>query len=586
MGAVAGKKLEVVRCSLCDNFTSKRLTSLEKHFSETHSTTSQAEWDRLNAGPTLCACGCEEATSWRGWKQGYALVVVGHNGSIEKVYGPDKAREISDKRKQRLIGRPSWAKGLTKESDERIAKRGIATAKGRKKAFADGKITAWSKGLSKETDERLARAAEDTRERFQQGQQVAWHAGKDETTDPRIKKKNDALREAYASGKLQAWHGGLTQATDPRLSAFSTNGLAMWKSWRLTNEEIEQRLQKNVNLSLERIDSYKRGNVAALWVRCRTCQTQEKVSLAFASNDRCKKCTPAGSRGQNEVADWLEALGVVVGRNIRGIISNRLELDVFVPAHKLAIEYNGLYWHNEGAGKDAQYHQNKSDRCADAGITLFHVFEDEWRDRRPIVQSMIRHRLGLTPNRVMARKCAVVGLSPARRKAFFDANHIDGDTRAQQALGLELGGEVVAAMSLRTPFHKKHAASLEVGRFCSKLDTSVIGGLGRLTRAAQKTCKEQGYSSLLTYVDARLGAREGWSAAGWKKVAETGARFWWTDFNDRFNRFKFKADRARGLTEAQVAEAAGVVRIYGCKNLRFELSVGQSPSASGNDPNA
>ena len=45
--------------------------------------------------------------------------------------------------------------GLTKENDDRVAKSAGAISAGRKKAFAEGRITQWCKGKTKETDERV-----------------------------------------------------------------------------------------------------------------------------------------------------------------------------------------------------------------------------------------------------------------------------------------------------------------------------------------------------------------------------------------------------------------------------------------------
>jgi hypothetical protein len=100
-----------------------------------------------------------------------------------------------------------------------------------------------------------------------------------------------------------------------------------------------------------------------------------------------------------------------------------------------------------------------------------------------------------------------------------------------------------------------------------------MGGLARLSRQAKIAARELNFSKLISYVDTRHGSDgSAWSTAGWIKTGETPPSFWWTDNNQRFNRFKFKADKEKNLTEAQVAALAGVTRIYGCKNLIFELS--------------
>ena len=102
-------------------------------------------------------------------------------------------------------------------------------------------------------------------------------------------------------------------------------------------------------------------------------------------------------------------------------------------------------------------------------------------------------------------------------------------------------------------------------------DTSVPGALSRLSRHALAYAKAQGKRGLMTYVDRRIGSGKGYLAAGFKQVRTTSPRFWWTDFHDRFNRFAVRANKASGLTQRQASEAAGVVEIWGCPNIVFEL---------------
>ena len=76
--------------------------------------------------------------------------------------------------------------------------------------------------------------------------------------------------------------------------------------------------------------------------------------------------------------------------NDRTVLHGR-ELDVYVPEHHIAMEYDGLYWHSEDAGRDKGYHRRKTDDCAAAGISLVHVWEDDRRDRRAIIEDMIAY---------------------------------------------------------------------------------------------------------------------------------------------------------------------------------------------------
>lgn len=53
------------------------------------------------------------------------------------------------------------------------------------------------------------------------------------------------------------------------------------------------------------------------------------------------------------------------------------ELDWYVPQLKLAIEYNGNYWHSIEKGVPKDYHLKKSLLCRDNNIRLIHIYEFE-----------------------------------------------------------------------------------------------------------------------------------------------------------------------------------------------------------------
>jgi len=60
-----------------------------------------------------------------------------------------------------------------------------------------------------------------------------------------------------------------------------------------------------------------------------------------------------------------------------------------LPEKKLAIEFNGTYWHSTECGKDRWYHLNKTLRCKEKGIRLIHIFENEWKENRELCEKTI-----------------------------------------------------------------------------------------------------------------------------------------------------------------------------------------------------
>lgn len=301
-------------------------------------------------------------------------------------------------------------------------------------------------------------------------------------------------------------------------------------------------------------DDVRRLNSLLLAPRCMLCDRQVIVSAAQG-----ELATFIGSLGHDDVvvSDWT--------------VVPPYELDVVVPSAKLAVEYHGLYWHSEANADDRGRTMLKRRLAEEGGYRVLTFFEDEWRDKRPIVEAMIRYRLGRIDRRLFARKCDIVDVSVADRRVFFDENHIAGDIRAKYAYGLVSDGELVAAMSLRTPLTKAYGRRYDVARFAVKRDTAVVGGVSKLTKHALARAAVDGRVGLLTYADMRFSSGDGYVVGGFQLVKETGPRFWWTDFVERRDRFSVRADG--GLSEAEIARQQRVCRIYGDTNRVYVLDV-------------
>ena len=65
-----------------------------------------------------------------------------------------------------------------------------------------------------------------------------------------------------------------------------------------------------------------------------------------------------------------------------------LELDILIPEKKFAIECNGIYYHSYPR-KDRYYHKIKTDKCQEKGITLLHLSEYDWANKKEICKNLI-----------------------------------------------------------------------------------------------------------------------------------------------------------------------------------------------------
>lgn len=119
----------------------------------------------------------------------------------------------------------------------------------------------------------------------------------------------------------------------------------------------------------------------------------------------CTVCNPVGSSKSGyeiQLLDFISSnIKTDILKNNRTILNNEYELDIYLPKLKLAFEFNGLYWHNE-INKPNNYHLNKTDMCNKSGIQLIHIYEDDWKYKKNIIESMILNKLNKTQNKIYA----------------------------------------------------------------------------------------------------------------------------------------------------------------------------------------
>lgn len=99
------------------------------------------------------------------------------------------------------------------------------------------------------------------------------------------------------------------------------------------------------------------------------------------------------SRPELEVAAFIESLGYEVEHNDRRTLAGK-ELDILLPALRVAVEFQGDYWHAEDRLKEGSpfvKHLHKVQGCEAKGIRLAFVWESDWKKRRPEVEAALVH---------------------------------------------------------------------------------------------------------------------------------------------------------------------------------------------------
>jgi len=325
-------------------------------------------------------------------------------------------------------------------------------------------------------------------------------------------------------------------------------------------------------------------------VECEVCGYKFKASL---KNQKiiCRNCFPidtADSKFQRDMNEFLTEHGVDFMENNRHLIKP-LEVDFYIRSHNLAIELNGNYWHSEdGGGKNRKYHLDKTELCQKRGVKLIQIFEDEWMFKKDIVKSRLLNELGKTKKRIYARKCVIKEVDNKIKKEFLEENHIQGDSVDKIRLGLFESEELVSIMT----FSKKRIAlggkdekgSLELNRFCSKINTSVVGGFQKLL---SHFIKNYSPKKITTYADCRWSGLNPedtiYQKSGFEFIGKTPPSFFYIkvgDYINRKHRFSLVKHKLLELyggdkskTAQELAIEAGYDRIWDCGTLKFKLNI-------------
>ena len=305
----------------------------------------------------------------------------------------------------------------------------------------------------------------------------------------------------------------------------------------------------------------------------------EGMRERYKENSQTINHIKKSSKMEVEIEQLLTSRGVKVEKNNRNIITP-LELDLYLPDQKIAIEVNGLYWHSENHGhKHRNYHLSKLQACEKLGIRLVQLFDDEWRTKKDIVESKLMSMVGVGGSKVYARKCKVVEIETATKSQFLNKYHIQADDKSRVKLGLYHEEELVAVMTfgdLRSALgSKKEEGSYELIRFCTS--HNVIGGASKLL---SYFCKKYSPRQIISYADRRFTTtttQNLYDKLGFTLLSQTKPNYWYTkDFAKKLHRYNFTKGRLvqefgadPSKSETQIMYEMGYDRVWDCGNLKY-----------------
>lgn len=324
--------------------------------------------------------------------------------------------------------------------------------------------------------------------------------------------------------------------------------------------------------------------------RCQTCNTEFSDHLMHGHIPECPTCSPKKSISisEDEILEFIKSIDstLKVERHNRKILSG-LELDIYIPSKKLAIEFNGNYWHSEVSGKkNKRYHIHKTESCEKLGIQLIHIFEDEWIYKNDIVKNELRCLFAdANSDMIDGSKCTVREIESGTSNKFLDMYHFRGADKSSIRLGTYYNSELVAVMTFgKTRLIKSGKAisgEYEIYRFGSKNTVSDI-----IPIFIEHFIKLYSPTKIIAHVDRRFSNINtcSYSTGGFSFVANTAPGCWYIHPKNsliREHRVKYRKsvlatavevfDQTK--TEWENMKINGYDRIWDCGHLKYEMVV-------------
>jgi hypothetical protein len=269
-----------------------------------------------------------------------------------------------------------------------------------------------------------------------------------------------------------------------------------------------------------------------------------------------------GSSYEREIAHFLTTNNIEFMSRTRKIVP-KCELDFYIPEHKIAIEFNGLYWHSDQIVSD-DYHYKKWYKCNEAGICLVMINEDEWNESDRAIKTFILDLCKITQEED-AEELVIANVKPSLANTFCQNHDIKKSPAATSlAFGAFDEGELVGVIT----FRRQHGTGqMELTRFCT-LGKKYTGLFEKFLKSALHEISDP----IVTFV-ALL------KDAGFIEESAAKPDFRYVKRNKTYHKSGFsKAKLAQqghditGKTEKVIMEELGYFRIYDCGKIRFVLN--------------
>ncbi len=311
----------------------------------------------------------------------------------------------------------------------------------------------------------------------------------------------------------------------------------------------------------------------------RSSTSRRKMSKSAIARVRREESTfhnHGPSKAEQSICDFIRTNynGKIIQSDID--ILSGLELDIYIPDKKLAIEYNGSHFHSTEY-KTKRYHINKTKECNEKGIHLIHIWEPDWIQKEDIIKSILLSKINNSDNKIYARQCELKELEFGTAKKFLIENHLQGNSVSSIRYGLYFEDELVQVMTFgklrRATGHISKEGCYELLRFCSKQNRLIVGGASKLFTHFIKNHQPK---YVLSFANRDWATGGVYEKMGFEFIGGTPPGYFYTKGKRKYHRYRFQKHKLieegedPSLTEWEIMQERGYYKIWDTGNLKYE----------------
>lgn len=381
--------------------------------------------------------------------------------------------------------------------------------------------------------------------------------------------KTEYINDATPVNIICKKHGIFTQLANNHLSGYGCNSCGAEitsNKLKLSHEEFIKRSIETHGVLYDYSAVKYEKNMVPVTIICKKHGKFIQTPVDHWGGSGCKLCS--NSKGELAVFNFIKELGNLEILSNDRVRIKPLEIDIYIPELKLGIEYCGLYWHAESSRRDKYHINNKYNICKNNNIELLTIFENEWINKQEIVKSMLSNKLRVIKDSVFARKCSIIEVNYKTAMEFLNENHIQGNASSSIRIALTFNNTIVAMMTIIKSRYNKNT-KYEISRFCSILNTSVVGGASKMFNYFIKTYKPE---SVISYANLRYGEGDLYKKLGFNFKHQSRPNFHYFKKLKIESRIKYQKHKLikqgynPDLSGYEIMLSRGYKRIWDCGN--------------------